>query len=277
MPQHPASSKRPSAFTLVELLVVIGIVALLIAILMPALSKAQAAARSVQCASNMRQIGIYLNAYASQCNAFALGKDYGWPKIDSADGRYWDQLLVRANLIRDRREVSATPALSSRARLYCPNWLDGGVINQNITYAMLLVGYDHWSIWGLNDRKLRTYGGMCGSDVATHQWPAAYAKPGMLRNPAEKIALIEVVYGGSSGTNTEPASGPDSYWSDHYGNGDWRYWNRKAHGDGANFLWADGHVTWEPMGKFGLVRPTNGTFGGGNTNYRRMAVINVDK
>ncbi len=54
---------RRSAFTLIEVLVVVGIISVLIAVLLPAINRAREAARHVQCASQLRQIGAGLYLY----------------------------------------------------------------------------------------------------------------------------------------------------------------------------------------------------------------------
>jgi prepilin-type N-terminal cleavage/methylation domain-containing protein len=62
---HPAGSFRPAAaFTLVELLVVLAVIGILVALLLPALSRARDRARGAQCVSNLRQWGLAYRQYA---------------------------------------------------------------------------------------------------------------------------------------------------------------------------------------------------------------------
>ncbi len=79
--------RRRKAFTLVELLVVIGIISVLIAMLLPALQKARAAAVALNCASNMRQAGIALAMYQHD--------NKGFLPLPSSDMLVWQHRLFK--------------------------------------------------------------------------------------------------------------------------------------------------------------------------------------
>src|SRR5689334_4243831 len=66
-------NRSSRGFTLVELLVVIGVIAVLIALLLPALQRARQAAETVSCLSNLRQIGIVAASYVSENKGWLLG------------------------------------------------------------------------------------------------------------------------------------------------------------------------------------------------------------
>ena len=106
-------SKSGKGFTLVELLVVIGIIATLIAILLPALQRARAAALMLKCMSNQRQIMTAFNFYVNDNRGRMV------PQMDTVTGDWWySQTYLGKYVSQFDRSLAAT---ATRAKIFtCP-------------------------------------------------------------------------------------------------------------------------------------------------------------
>lgn len=111
---------KSKGFTLVELLVVIGIIALLISILLPALSQARASAMSVKCMANERSIGQAIMLYG-QANKGVILPSMVWNAGDPNNPDFWGHNLVASRLVPDPRIMSSDSTASQSGVLVCPS------------------------------------------------------------------------------------------------------------------------------------------------------------
>ncbi len=246
----------PKAFTLVELLVVIGIIALLISILLPALGAARRQAQAIKCQSNLRQLVLAAQMYVNEHKGF-------WP-VGSYDGgttnlQRWSGSRPSTSSAFDffRDPSPLLPYLKTDAIKACPAANSDGV-QAGVDGGSGGYGYNQSFIGG-------NFMDFSISYIDRHK---RAAKATQIHSPSETVAFADTAtaYDMNSGTGlfqyayVEP---PVALWTIEYnmpsGVSSWPSIHFRHNRRMAAVAWADGHVTMERFSyTLPLSDPNNG-------------------
>jgi prepilin-type processing-associated H-X9-DG protein/prepilin-type N-terminal cleavage/methylation domain-containing protein len=242
------SSARTRAFTLVELLVVIGIIALLVAILLPALNNARDQARTTQCLSNLRQIGQAHEMYLNEFHQFIVPTDYGDTSSPPGPNGYaivesWETVLITSNCLAYPPHTNTGSPPATGNVLQCPSGAFEWIANSSITSGLPASRADANGAMGaqtvskIMNPGLAVYSwyainGTSGTDtgVPCHRWPAdgqttaKLYKITQIRKPSELAFIFDGIGANVQSTNANRLNA--------------RHSRRKQ----TNVLFFDGHV-----------------------------------
>jgi len=127
-PRQPLKRSRrfPNAFTLVELLVVIGLIATLATLLMSAFRGVQESGRATFCLNNLKSIGMAFNMYATENNnlfpAARWSPNREFPALQNPSGRNW-QAEVQPYLSQGRTFADSKAVTDPGRVVFCPTYL----------------------------------------------------------------------------------------------------------------------------------------------------------
>jgi prepilin-type processing-associated H-X9-DG protein/prepilin-type N-terminal cleavage/methylation domain-containing protein len=237
---------KRGAFTLVELLVVIGIISILIAMLLPALNKARQAAKAVQCASNMRQIGQAVQMYVNDNQGWIPGWHLSeWPKTfgpdpDQHNNPYWWQGL--APYVGKQYRLWGCPAASNAG---VPDsvtgktlsWIDGMPpfqITNPGNHCWPVEVMDHNMSIGINAWAFGN-----NSAMVNPSWlPQGPYRMSQARHDSELAYAWDAATYTEGNTNAGTVTYPYMMWPEY------AYGPSSRHSNGLNVLFMDGHVRW---------------------------------